>query len=120
MGRKIEHDHVWTNIGHVPVEFVTMQGVLHAVIMEQVEPKVKKIETDLSELASYIGLTKDDIDTNYPVRRGYTGNWHLLIPVTTRKAIDQAVPQILKLKKHNERISVRLIYLHLIVKKKIA
>ncbi|KHF38920.1 PhzF family phenazine biosynthesis protein [Halalkalibacter okhensis] len=91
-----------TNIGHVPVKFEIKENSLRSVIMTQIEPKVKKIDTALVELANYVGLKKDDIETDYPIRLGFTGNWHLLIPVKTRKAIDEAIPQIDKLKKHNK------------------
>ncbi|MDT8861171.1 PhzF family phenazine biosynthesis protein [Alkalihalobacillus sp. MEB130] len=91
-----------TNIGHVPVEFVLNEGKLDSVMMTQVEPKVKSIDTNIDELVSIVGLSREDIASNYPIRIAYTGNWHLLIPVKSRKAIDDAIPQMTKLKEHNE------------------
>ncbi|WP_088105222.1 PhzF family phenazine biosynthesis protein [Halalkalibacter urbisdiaboli] len=92
-----------TNIGNVPLEFIIENNKLHSVKMTQVEPKTKSVDLRLEQVASLVGLAVEEINTSYPVRIAYTGNWHLVVPVKTRKAIDSAIPNLLELAKHNKR-----------------
>jgi len=86
-----------TNIGLVPVEWKAGESPLSAVVMTQIAPQVKDVEVSAAEVAQLVGIAVDDLDSRYPVRLGYTGNWHLLVPVTSRAAIDAARPDQEKL-----------------------
>lgn len=90
-----------TNIGVVPVQWTKNKGKLDSVSMKQVRPIVKDVPIIASELCRLIGIDKNDLDHNYPIKLGYTGNWHLLIPVKSRKAVDAACPLFEELKLMN-------------------
>lgn len=90
-----------TNIGIIELD-ISSQNLM----MTQVTPKVRNMEIDLETLSSLVGLTVEDIDLTYPIRLGYTGNWHLLIPVRTREAIDRAVPNLEQLRAHNVEANI--------------
>lgn len=83
-----------TNIGIVPVKWGVEKGKLQSVIMTQVSPEVKDIDVYKNEISSLIGIPEEDLDDRFPIKLAFTGNWHLLIPVQSRKAIDEAVPNL--------------------------
>jgi trans-2,3-dihydro-3-hydroxyanthranilate isomerase len=86
-----------TNIGLVPVDWKIENGRLTAVEMTQVAPQVRDAGVSAEEVARLLGLTVDDLDLRIPIRLGYTGNWHLLVPVRSRAAIDAAIPNLAEL-----------------------
>jgi PhzF family phenazine biosynthesis protein len=90
-----------TNIGLVPVVWNKENGRLTAVVMTQVTPRVREADLTAEQTAQLLGLQASDIDTRYPIRLGYTGNWHLLVPVTSRAAIDNSRPDMANLEKLN-------------------
>lgn len=92
-----------TNIGLVPVEWQTAEGRLTDVVMTQVTPKVRDAEVSAADVARWIGVQESDLDTRYPIRLGNTGNWHLLVPVKTRAAIDAAQPMLSELEAINRQ-----------------
>lgn len=91
-----------TNIGVVPIDFIKKGGELQSVIMTQAKPQVKDIETDIETISKLIGIPATEVDTSYSIKLGFTGNWHLLIPIKTRMAIDAALPNMDLLKDHNK------------------
>lgn len=90
-----------TNIGLVPVDWQLEKGTLQSVVMTQAAPKVQAVDLPPSEVADILGLQPDDLDDRYPVRLGNTGNWHLLVPVKNRTAIDGAKPDLARLEALN-------------------
>ncbi|OXT15634.1 PhzF family phenazine biosynthesis protein [Bacillus sp. OG2] len=100
-----------TNIGIVPVIFQTEGEKLVSAEMTQISPKIKEIEYSLEELCQMIGVSSADIDDRYPIRLGYTGNWHLLVPLKTREAIDGAAPQFDLVEEHNRRLGISTTHL---------
>ncbi|WP_342663826.1 PhzF family phenazine biosynthesis isomerase [Alicyclobacillus contaminans] len=54
-------------------------------------------------MARIFGMNVSDIASNYPIRLGYTGNWHLLVPVASRAAIDAAQPHLTELAEMNAK-----------------
>ncbi|MGB8953790.1 MAG: PhzF family phenazine biosynthesis protein [Tumebacillaceae bacterium] len=82
-----------TNIGLVPVAWQLEGGQLQTVTMTQAAPKTAPITHSAEHIATLLGLDPSDIDDRYPLKLGNTGNWHLLVPVKTRHAIDNARPQ---------------------------
>jgi trans-2,3-dihydro-3-hydroxyanthranilate isomerase len=89
-----------TNIGLIPIDYDFSER-LNQVIMTQVEPQVRDIEYDENELCELLGIDALDIDHRCPIKLAYTGNWDLLIPIKSRKAIDEAKPNFEALKNHN-------------------
>ncbi|HEU4964407.1 MAG TPA: PhzF family phenazine biosynthesis protein [Bacilli bacterium] len=92
-----------TNIGLVPVDWQLRDSQLEAVVMTQVSPQTKEIDVPAEEVAALLGLAPTDLDDRYPIRLGNTGNWHLLVPVKNRTAIDRAVPDLSRLEALNRR-----------------
>ncbi|WP_223588855.1 PhzF family phenazine biosynthesis protein [Neobacillus bataviensis] len=86
-----------TNVGLIPVTWIKENNQLMSVSMTQVTPKVEEIEINKDTLAQLVGIQSTDLDERYPIKLGYTGNRHLLVPVKTRRAIDLAEPQLKKL-----------------------
>ncbi|MFV8827901.1 PhzF family phenazine biosynthesis protein [Alkalihalobacterium sp. APHAB7] len=93
--------HFKTNIGIVPIDFSKRGEELQSVIMTQATPQIKDIEADIETISKLVGISASELDPSYPIKLGSTGIWHLLIPVKTRKAIDEAIPNIDLLKDHN-------------------
>jgi trans-2,3-dihydro-3-hydroxyanthranilate isomerase len=100
-----------TNSGTVPVEWSMKGNRLDDVVMTQVAPKIKSINYDQKEICRIIGINPSDIDDKYPIRLAYTGNWHLIIPVKTNKAIDAAAPLFDELKDLNLKMNVSTTHL---------
>jgi len=90
-----------TNIGLIPVKFEREEGTLRRVTMTQVAPKVKEIPLPASEIAELVGIPVTEIDDRFPIRLSNTGNWHLLVPVKSWKAIDEARPRLTELAEMN-------------------
>lgn len=86
-----------TNVGLVPVKWIKENDQLIRVSMTQISPKTKAIDIDKDLLASLAGIKPSDLDDRYPIKLSNTGNWHLLIPVKSRQAIDSAVPKLTEL-----------------------
>lgn len=91
-----------TNIGIVPVvPNYSRHGEVESVYMQQVAPQVRDVLEGNDVIARAVGIKVSDLDTDYPIRLAYTGNWHLLVPVKTREAIDSATPQLEELRDLN-------------------
>ncbi|WP_442597910.1 PhzF family phenazine biosynthesis protein [Neobacillus sp. D3-1R] len=100
-----------TNIGIVPVKWSVVEGRLQSVVMTQVSPKVKEIDLDRNEICRLIGVTIDELDERFPIKLGYTGNWHLLVPIKTRKSVDAATPLIEELGRMNKELRLSTTHL---------
>lgn len=92
-----------TNIGVIPVKWMKEDHVLQAVIMTQASPKVAETDMTAGDLASILGLHETDLDSSLPLRLAYTGNWHLIVPVKSRAAIDSAKPDLAALEALNRK-----------------
>jgi PhzF family phenazine biosynthesis protein len=90
-----------TNIGIIPIVAFVNEHVLNQVVMTQVKPQLNPVHDSVETLCKMTGLNIDDYDTRYSMELAYTGNWHLLIPVRTKEAIDKAAPDFDALAKHN-------------------
>lgn len=100
-----------TNIGIVPVKWIVNENKLQSVIMTQVPPKVKEVDLHTNLISALIGIPEEQIEERYPVKIAFTGNWHLLVPVKSRKAIDMAVPNFDKLGAMNKQWGISTTHL---------
>jgi PhzF family phenazine biosynthesis protein len=68
-----------TSVGEVTITTTrTTNGVTAA--FTSVEPEVRPVDPAvLRHLLSLLGLTEADLDTRYPVRLSYAGNWHPIV-----------------------------------------
>ncbi|KGR86206.1 PhzF family phenazine biosynthesis protein [Lysinibacillus odysseyi] len=100
-----------TNIGLIPVKWILEDNQLKTVSMTQVSPQVNDIEIDPQVVAELVGIRGTDIDDRYPIKIGNTGVSHLLVPVKTRRAIDEAEPKLNDLKKMNKDYNISTTHL---------
>jgi trans-2,3-dihydro-3-hydroxyanthranilate isomerase len=101
-----------TNIGLVPVKWNVEEGVLKTVEMTQVTPVTKEIKIEIGTVSNLIGIPEEEIDLSYPLKMSYTGNWHLLVPVKSQKAIDEATPNLTELGRHNRENNISTTHLY--------
>lgn len=101
-----------TNIGNVPVVWHKKDGTIIDVEMTQVSPKTKDITIDLEELSQLIGVKSASIDLTYPIKLANTGNWHLLVPMKDQMDIDNAMPDLAALAKHNKEHNISTTHLY--------
>jgi PhzF family phenazine biosynthesis protein len=68
-----------TSVGEVTITTTrTADGITAA--FTSVQPEVRPIDPAvLRQLLSLLGLTETDLDTRYPVRLSYAGNWHPIV-----------------------------------------
>ena len=100
-----------SNIGLIPVKWITENNHLKSVSMTQVRPHVKSIDISPEVVADLVGLEETDIDDRYPIKIANTGVPHLMVPVKTRQAIDQAEPKLNELKKMNNHFNISTTHL---------
>ncbi|GED71080.1 hypothetical protein BRE01_47820 [Brevibacillus reuszeri] len=100
-----------TNVGLIPVELEAQDGQLQRVKMTQITPSVKEIDLNLEEVARMVGIRIDDIDARYPMKLASTGGLHLLVPVQTKEAINQAVPSLAELATMNQEHGITTTHL---------
>lgn len=93
-----------TNIGIIPIEWQTKNELLSSVIMTQGVPDSKLIAESPAYLSSILGVKLEDIDNTYPIGLGFSGNWHLLIPIKTMAAVNASKPDLDKLAIFNKKI----------------
>jgi PhzF family phenazine biosynthesis protein len=101
-----------TNIGNIPVMWRKEDGKLVDVEMTQVAPQTQEIAIDLKILSQLIGVKAESIDLEYPIKLANTGNWHLLVPIKEQKAIDEAIPDLAALAKHNKEHTISTTHLY--------
>ncbi|WP_340673221.1 PhzF family phenazine biosynthesis protein [Brevibacillus agri] len=100
-----------TNVGLIPVELETAEGKLQRVQMTQIKPSVKEIALDREAVARMVGIAPDDPDERYPLKLASTGGVHLLVPVRSRAAIDQAEPLFAELGNLNKQHGITTTHL---------
>lgn len=101
-----------TGAGAIPVVWHQENGHVQWVEMTQITPQIKALPVDLQALSQMIGVPVDAIDPAYPIQLAHTGNWHLLIPVHTQQAIDQANPDLIALSQHNRQHQIATTHLY--------
>ncbi|MCL1701512.1 PhzF family phenazine biosynthesis protein [Lysinibacillus sp. Bpr_S20] len=101
-----------TNIGRVPVVWHKENGKVINVEMTQVTPKTQDINIDMEELSQLIGVHTESIDLTYPIKLANTGVWHLLVPIKDQIDIDNAVPDLTALGKHNKEHKISTTHLY--------
>ncbi|MFJ7731727.1 PhzF family phenazine biosynthesis protein [Lysinibacillus sp. NPDC097231] len=101
-----------TNIGKVPVVWHRDNGKVINVEMTQVTPRTQDINIDLTELSRLIGINSKRIDLTYPIKLANTGVWHLLVPIKDQIDIDNAVPDLAALAKHNKEHNISTTHLY--------
>jgi trans-2,3-dihydro-3-hydroxyanthranilate isomerase len=100
-----------TNVGLIPVALEQVDGKLQRVTMTQIEPSVKEIDLNREGVARMVGIRPEDLDDRYPMKLASTGGIHLLVPVRTRAAVDQAEPLLTELGAMNRECKITTTHL---------
>ena len=100
-----------SNIGLIPVKWLMENNQLTRVSMTQVSPQVKSIDISPEVVADLVGIHETDLDDRFPIKIANTGVPHLMVPVKTRQAIDQAEPKLNELKKMNNDFNISTTHL---------
>ncbi len=100
-----------TNIGLIPIDWVIENNILKRIVMTQVTPQIREFNEEPNIIFKLLGLSLDDYDSQYPIKLAYTGNWHLVIPIKTKLAIDNAQPDYEDLTIHNQKLGVSTTHL---------
>lgn len=100
-----------TNVGLIPVALDIEAAQLQKVTMTQIAPSVREIAVNREEVARMVGIRPEDLDDRYPMKLASTGGLHLLVPVRTQVAIDQAVPLLPELEALNKQHSITTTHL---------
>ena len=66
-----------SNIGLIPVKWITENNHLTSVSMTQVRPHIKSIDISPEVVADLVGIDETDIDDRYPIKIANTGS-HIL------------------------------------------
>ncbi|NDI35563.1 PhzF family phenazine biosynthesis protein [Chengkuizengella sediminis] len=80
-----------TNVGHLPIR-VYEEGKQLSIFMQQKPAQFLPFKSPISKLAESIGLTKHEIDLQYPIVYGNTGVWTLLIPIKKLESFQKMKP----------------------------
>ncbi|MFS1512631.1 PhzF family phenazine biosynthesis protein [Chengkuizengella sp. SCS-71B] len=90
-----------TNVGHLPIR-IYEEGKQLSIFMQQKPAQFLPFKSPINKLAESIGLTKHEIDLQYPIVYGNTGVWTLLIPIKKLESFhkmkpnNQLFPKVLK------------------------
>ncbi len=82
----------------LPVEVTAEDGRPRAIAMEQKPPQWGGVVDDRDELAASLGLTAADLGDDLSTQVVSTGAPHLLVQAQSRAAVDQAVPDVPRLR----------------------
>lgn len=77
-------------VGPTRIDLEWKDGTLAFAWMTQQTPTFGKTITDTAALAAALGLDAASIDTRAPAQEVYSGSTFLIVPLTTRKAVDAA------------------------------
>ena len=85
-------DILQTPVGEIPIYYSYNGENLEKVWMLQASLQVKEILFDQQELCDALGIDLKDIDTEYPLKASYTGNWDIFVPLKSEEIIDGISP----------------------------
>ena len=81
-----------TKAGVLPIKIHTTTDNETYITMKQASPQFKEFKGSTEDLANSMGLTKKDINDEFPILYGSTGTWTLLIPINTLDAFNKMKP----------------------------
>jgi PhzF family phenazine biosynthesis protein len=81
-----------TKAGILPIKINSTADSEINITMKQISPQFEEFRGSNEELATSIGLIKEDIDDHLPILYGSTGTWTLLIPIKKLDAFNKMKP----------------------------
>lgn len=100
-----------TNVGIIPIEWKANDRKLNSIKMTQVEPQFKEIHESVETIFDSIGIDPKEYDSRYPIKKAYTGNWDLLVPIREKSIIDGMWPDMNQLAAFHQKIDVTSVHL---------
>lgn len=78
-----------TNLGILPIIIEIDDGKIKNIMMYQASPKISKdFKIDKEDLAKALGIGIKDFREDIEIVKAYTGVWDLLIPLNSKKSLD--------------------------------
>ena len=87
----LSHTTFGLGVGPTNIDLEWTDGKLSFAWMTQQKPTFGKTVADASSLAAAMGIDTTAIDTRAPAQEVYSGSTFVIVPLTTRKAVDAAV-----------------------------
>ena len=75
------------NLGIMPI-YIFKENESLDIFMEQDTPKLETVDIEPSEVLEAMGLSMDALNNSFPIIKGYTGLWDLLIPLNSTKYLE--------------------------------
>jgi PhzF family phenazine biosynthesis protein len=101
-----------TKAGHLAVRIFFEQGNPRMILMGQAKPRFQPVRINPRVLLKMLGMETSSLDLQRsPIEKAFTGLWHLIVPVKSRRAIDLARPNYLELRDLNRSLEVTTTHL---------
>jgi len=101
-----------TKAGHLPVRIFFKQGNPRMMLMGQAKPRFQPVQINPKVLSKMLGIEPSSLDLQHgPIEKAFTGLWHLIVPMKSRRLIDLARPNYLELRELNKSLDVTTTHL---------
>jgi trans-2,3-dihydro-3-hydroxyanthranilate isomerase len=101
-----------TKAGYLAVRIFFEQGNPRMILMGQAKPRFQPVRIGPRILSKMLGIETSSLDLQCsPIEKAFTGLWHLIVPMKTRKSIDLARPNYLELRELNKSLDVTTTHL---------
>jgi PhzF family phenazine biosynthesis protein len=101
-----------TKAGHLAVRIFFEKGNPRMILMGQAKPRFQPVRINPRVLLKMVGMETSSLDLQRsPIEKAFTGLWHLIVPVKSRRAIDLARPNYLELRDLNKSLEVTTTHL---------
>lgn len=101
-----------TKAGHLAVRIFFDQGNPKMILMGQAKPRFQPVQINARVLSKMLGIETSSLDLQRsPIEKAFTGLWHLIVPMQSRKSIDLARPNTLELRELNKSLDVTTTHL---------
>jgi trans-2,3-dihydro-3-hydroxyanthranilate isomerase len=102
---------VETRVGVLPITLGYKDGLPYAE-MGQAAPRFREAQVDLTQLASWLGISADDFDLTLPLGISSTGLWDLFVPVKSLSVMQALRPDFARLAAWNMELDVASTHLY--------
>jgi trans-2,3-dihydro-3-hydroxyanthranilate isomerase len=101
-----------TKAGHLAVKIFFEQGNPRMILMGQAKPRFQPVQINPRVFSKMLGIETSALDLQRsPIEKAFTGLWHLIVPIKSRKSIDLARPNYLELRELNKSLDVTTTHL---------
>ena len=101
-----------TKAGRLAVRIFFERGNPRMILMGQAKPRFQPVRINPKVLSKMLGIETSSLDLQRsPIEKAFTGLWHLIVPMKSRKSIDLAKPNYLELRELNKSLDVTTTHL---------